>query len=114
MSTDAIMYFAIPPIVLRVSRNDKGPGRVEHYDQANFLMRRLDVIGRNQLTILEVTEAGQPWAPDQVEVLNICLRTQKGLRSFKRVAKMGWNTKWGWNQFREMNEIPFLAVLVAV
>lgn len=114
MDSDHAMYFGIPPVALTVSKSGNPPGRVEHYAQANKLMRRLDVIGREQLTLLAVTEAGQPWAEDQVDALNLCLRTQKGLRSFKRVAKMGWLTKWGWDQLREMNDIPRLAVLVAV
>ncbi len=111
---DSPDYFSIPPVELRVARNERGPGRLERFESSAFLMRRLDVVGRRQLTILAITEAGQPWAEQHVAVLNLVLRTQRGLRSFKRVARMEWRTKWAWDQFREMNSIPTLALLVAV
>ena len=113
-NTDSPDYFDIAPVELRVARNEAGPGRLEKFTSSAHLMRRLDVIGCEQLTIIAVAEAAQPWEQHHVDALNLYLRSLRGLRSFKRVAKMGWRTKWGWDQLREMNGIPTLAIIVSV
>lgn len=107
-------YFSIPPVELRVSAAAEGKGRFERYDQANALMRRLDEIGRRQLFIVAVNEAGQPWAAEHIEILNLYLLSQRGLRGFRRVTPLPWRTRYAWSALRESLHIPELAVLVAV
>lgn len=107
------LYQQIPPVELRVGA--KLPGRVERYDHAGHLLRRLDVLGREQKHILGLTEAGQPLPEQHVEALNLYLHSCKGLRSFKRVNQSGSAlNKYAWSEFRAKLNIPELAVLVSV
>jgi hypothetical protein len=113
-TSDSPDYFTIPTVDLRVSKTADGTGRAERYEQANHLMRRLDEIGRRQLFIVGVAEAAQPWTSAHVEVLNLYLLSQRGLRGFKRTTPVRWNTRYAWSNLREHLRIPELAVLVAV
>lgn len=113
-SIDSPDYFTIAPIELRVSTTPTGVGRVEKYTKANHLMRRLDEVGRRKLFIVAVAEAAQPWAANHIEVLNLYLVSQRGLRGFRRITPVRWNTRYAWGALREHLRIPELAVLVAL
>ncbi|HWA27834.1 MAG TPA: hypothetical protein VG734_19420 [Lacunisphaera sp.] len=107
-------YFEIAPVELRVARDPAGASRVHKFTRSNHLMAMFDAIGRQQLVILSLTEGGQEMPVQHVDALNHYLRSLRGLRSFKRVALMRWNTKWAWAQLREMNNIPTLAFVVTI
>lgn len=111
---DSPDYFTIPPVDLQVAKVAAGKGRAERYDRANALMRRLDEIGRRQLFIVGMAEAAQPWSPQHIDVLNLYLLSQRGLRGFRRITPVCWNTRYAWNALREHLRIPELAVLVAL
>lgn len=106
------LYFQIVPVDLVVAPGPDVAGKAERFDHAGHLMRRLDQIGRRGLYIVSLSEGGQPHAPAQIAALNHYLRALRGLRSFRRICRTSWRTKWGWAEFRDRLDFPTLAVLV--
>lgn len=109
------LFQEIPPVELRVGATPTSVGRVEKYDHASRLMHRLDEIGRRQLVILSMSEAGQPHTQIHVDALTHYLHSCKGLRSLKRVftCRMVYN-KYAWAELRARLNIPQLAIIVSV
>lgn len=105
------LYFEIPEITLTVGTSPESKGHVEKFTAANQLMQRLDVVGKNKLVLLAIAEAGVDLAEHHVDAINHYLWSCSGLRSFKRVARMGWKTKYGWTQLRESLSVPVKAFI---
>jgi hypothetical protein len=97
--------YRIAPVILRIARSPEFVGRIERFDNSLKLLRRLDVVGRRRLVVLEMIEDSGRVSELLVDALNHYLRTGHGLRYFRRGRHL-CSDAFAWSELRALVGFP--------
>jgi len=91
------LYRSIPEVILVTESRGR-----EVFADSWKLMNRLDELGQDETPILAMTIKGRKLEPASLSGLNIYLRLNHGLSTFRRICGRGMlTTKWGWEKLAE-------------